>query len=1166
MKKFIFLLPFLFFIHKIFSQEIKNTNSMLWRITGNGLSRPSYLFGTIHLTDKRVFQLGDSVYKALEQTDGFAAELDMNSIGTQMINFFIRQEEEKNATEPVKLKDVLNAETWSRYKDILSKKIGKKPEKITVDDLDEIESRFQADILKKGEMPTFLDAWFFGQARKSGKWVGGIEDLQDQLEHKDDIEGKIQMALFDDDYYRNGVDRLMKMYIAQQLDSIDAFMYREGSGRKDYIMIKRNLKMSRRIDSLSAIRSTLFAVGAGHLPGDSGVIALLRERGFTVTPVFSSKRMSADKYVAKTVMSQWFPLQVRDSAYALKMPGIAEGFEFFESLGMDMKFFFDMSFMRLYLTVNIDVPEERKKLGYDSLYNGMKQQFAKKGKLVRESNINVNGTDGREYYIGVEKGEMRMQIFLPKLETVVINAVFAFKDTSLKDEESEMFLQSFTYNKNRILKPVQEKGWTKYNYNRLAFSVEMPVKPRETKDVAGEEGMISYAFQALDIKEQIFYGINISTMKKGMYASENDEAGFERIKENLTSSMQNAEVLDSSYITVGGYSGYRLAVKGATEGETIITKILSVPRGGISYYLYVVYNPSIGESQNANAERFLSSFILYPYNYPEWERKTAPDGRFSTVSPYSMTVNDRDNDDVTSMVTGGYLVYDTIAYVTSYIDRTVLPKWLWYSSDTGFLRKRSEIYYSYNDSIADYESEVKENMAMVSFAVIKKGDNLVKKVKLLLNGDELYELYGYFNKHDFAANYNRFFDDFTILQKLPKRVQLGNGVKELAKVLESSDIKSIEQVKSYWDVLKFGDSDIPVLRAMMLKQYPDFDTSYSNNLNKKIFDRLVDIDSNFTSVFYFGEQYGLVQPKDEYIKPLIVSFLSKALSDTAYGVLKKCLLNYPMMMKDNLPYFYHSFYDSLELTAKLFPEMMKEAGRKPLWDIVCGITSKLVDSGLLTKSAIRDYAPGFITTAKRILEEEKRQLEEGGYGYADLIRVLGMAGTPETGKLLIRFSKIKNQYIKFRTLISMLECNMPVDENSILAMAVSDEFRHDLYDELKRINKLKLFPAAFCSQKELGRSKLHEYATEDEYDLNQLVYLGEKIVEYKGLRQKFHLYKIVYTGEDEEFLGVAGPYSLNPGNLSSSHEATGLFWDGVFDKKRLEQLLKEYLEELQGDE
>jgi len=181
MRKLILTITILFSGLLTFGQDTKLANTLLWRISGNGLARPSYLYGTMHLTDKRVFQLGDSVYKALEQTEGFAAELDMNRLGTQMMNQFLNEEEQKNATEPPKVKERVSGEVWNKYKALLEKKIGKKADKITVDDLDKIESRLQLDLFKKGDMPTFLDAWLSGQARKQGKWVGGIEDIEDLI-------------------------------------------------------------------------------------------------------------------------------------------------------------------------------------------------------------------------------------------------------------------------------------------------------------------------------------------------------------------------------------------------------------------------------------------------------------------------------------------------------------------------------------------------------------------------------------------------------------------------------------------------------------------------------------------------------------------------------------------------------------------------------------------------------------------------------------------------------------------------------------------------------------------------------------------------------------------------------------------------------------------------
>lgn len=321
------------------------------------MARPSYLYGTMHLTDKRLFQLGDSVYKAIEQTDGFAAELDMDHIGTLLVNEFLQKEENSKSIEPKKIKDLVDDKTWHLYSKQLETKLGKSADQLTVKDLDKAESRMYRDAFRKGDMPTFLDAWLFGQARSQGKWVGGIEDMEDQTEFMDreKVEEKIQSALTEE-YGSDAMEKFIRIYSSQNLDSISYFMYgTEGSG-KDYLMVKRNIKMARRMDSLSAIRSMVFAVGAGHLPGDSGVIALLRKRGFTVTPVISSKKVSADAYKPKTVAIPWKPVSIKEDVYTLEMPGSADALNMMEDIGMDMKMFFDLSVMKMYMTMNLDLP------------------------------------------------------------------------------------------------------------------------------------------------------------------------------------------------------------------------------------------------------------------------------------------------------------------------------------------------------------------------------------------------------------------------------------------------------------------------------------------------------------------------------------------------------------------------------------------------------------------------------------------------------------------------------------------------------------------------------------------------------------------------------------------------------------------------------------------
>jgi uncharacterized protein YbaP (TraB family) len=65
-----------FFLSLIFQSHAQE-NFLLWQISGKGLTDTSYLFGTIHIRDKRVFDLGDSTYYAIKHTKALFGELDL---------------------------------------------------------------------------------------------------------------------------------------------------------------------------------------------------------------------------------------------------------------------------------------------------------------------------------------------------------------------------------------------------------------------------------------------------------------------------------------------------------------------------------------------------------------------------------------------------------------------------------------------------------------------------------------------------------------------------------------------------------------------------------------------------------------------------------------------------------------------------------------------------------------------------------------------------------------------------------------------------------------------------------------------------------------------------------------------------------------------------------
>lgn len=105
MKRILF---FILLIVPIFltAQPKKNAAStLLWRISGKGMQKPSYLYGTMHLQDKRLFHFTDSLYAGIRSVEGFAAELDMNDLNDWIIQ--LMKDEEQKGDHPVLLKDKL---------------------------------------------------------------------------------------------------------------------------------------------------------------------------------------------------------------------------------------------------------------------------------------------------------------------------------------------------------------------------------------------------------------------------------------------------------------------------------------------------------------------------------------------------------------------------------------------------------------------------------------------------------------------------------------------------------------------------------------------------------------------------------------------------------------------------------------------------------------------------------------------------------------------------------------------------------------------------------------------------------------------------------------------------------------------------------------------------
>jgi uncharacterized protein YbaP (TraB family) len=325
----------------------------------------------MHLTDRRLFFFSDSLYNALEQSEGFAMEIDPAEM---MDSVFSRMSDDKSPL----LKELLNEGKYKKIGKKLESKLGVPADKITRKKMIEARRNSIYKKRKQDDMKTVVDLYLYDLALRMDKHVGGIEDVSDQMDIFDEMGGGVDIDqlikdINDEESLEKYKEKMIAVYVKQDISAISKMVSPAAS---DFLsLIKRNIKMARRMDSLAHIRNSFFAVGAAHLPGDSGIISLLRQKGFIVEPVNSVNKVVPEKYVVAKKKINWQTVVGSDSVYTIEMPGKPSDMNMF---GDELKFkvYVDMANQnKVFMSSAIFIPEGDSAI----VYERMQRSFSGKG-------------------------------------------------------------------------------------------------------------------------------------------------------------------------------------------------------------------------------------------------------------------------------------------------------------------------------------------------------------------------------------------------------------------------------------------------------------------------------------------------------------------------------------------------------------------------------------------------------------------------------------------------------------------------------------------------------------------------------------------------------------------------------------------------------------------
>jgi len=237
---------------------------------------------------------------------------------------------------------------------------------------------------------------------------------------------------------------------------------------------------------------------------------------------------------------------------------------------------------------------------------------------------------------------------------------------------------------------------------------------------------------------------------------------------------------------------------------------------------------------------------------------------------------------------------------------------------------------------------------------------------------------------------------------------------------------------------------------------------------------------------------------------------------------------------------------------------------KGYWEDGTDYTGGLLDSGLISKDILLPHEKTLYYMADTVLTGGVLNDEEvWTWRYGSLLEILGHLNSPESNGLLQRYLRQNDLYLKNTAVLRLLKNGQTVDPAELEKLAASNEYRLDLYNDLKELGRPELFPAKYRTQRYFAEAELYSYASDD-YSPSEMEYIGERVAELNGVKKRFFLFRIAFdeneSGDPESHLGMAGPYELDAKNLETSNDATGSHYDEPYNKKQVDKHFRILLE------
>ncbi|OIQ23585.1 TraB/GumN family protein [Lacinutrix sp. MedPE-SW] len=1127
-----------------FSQE--KEQSLLWEITGNGLNKASYIYGTMHVSKKVAFRLDDIFFDALEKSETIALESDpSNWLEHNYQNTIISPQNFSYAYRKGFYTALFNFEA---------------PEELLIRNAIKSDNRMINGYLYRKnlntdnfEEETYLDMFIYQAGKKKNKPIISLEDL-DEAEYltskarsnaykkKPDpwlaqIYEKESPYLLQENTYR---ERNLKL-----LDSIGEAS--NTSFFRENMLFIRNENMVKVLDSVMQYQSVFSGVGAAHLPGEKGMLNLLRKKGYKIKALTSNQSKKA--HYAKQSIENYI------ATPQLKKVSTEDGFISLNSFTNLKTFFYNRNKFTVspdmtngaYLTIsrfNIFnyFPQDKKDITINSIDNFLFEDIP--GDIIEKEKID-KPFPGLSVLNKTKKGDyQKYHIYKTPLEVIIIK--FGGPKNYVLNFEKEIF-NSIRFKKPSKTIETFNSPYNKYEVNFPEFRITDNLINSGNKLIQGTTGTDFYF-----LKESVNQDINYI-----------EEDAFEA-KYSIENLFKELEIDDTmeGYFENDQYKSYVASARKEASSKTRIY-LKSIVKDG-SYFL-LGYS---GLNKN-KAESFFNSFKLKEINYKDFETTVDTALHFkvkTNVKPivtnsraYS-TKNKKPYESQTKTT-----VYFSKANERVFVSRTKFHDLqmfknidsLWHEVEhyrektRGYNKTKPFIITNrkkdYKDSVYTYTFKYKDSLS--SKAILVK--NILKKGTLF----QLKTLVDTIAKP--STFVTQFYNTFTPLDTLLGKPVLTDKTGIFFSALQAND--SI--VMSNRDLIKFNNSHVNKLISTIKNfDFPENKTFIKLDLIRD----LIALDNPKTIPFLkslYKESYSNPEVQTTILKGL----LNKKTKQTYQDFLELLNIDLPLE-KYAIKSLFLDYRDSLKLKKTLFPELLEYITVPEYKEPIYALLAKLKDSGLIKPKLYKKYKKIIINDGKT---EIKRSLSETS-GYASRKSKLY-----NYVKLIFPFRKEKTAQNFFNKLLNsdnaralttyyvLLEkTNEPIPKSLKNKTLNNYKNQAQLITKLYYNNLKKQYSNKVISQQQFAKSYLFS-DVEIEKERDSIAFLETiPFVTDNGKKGKMYFYILHRKndyGDSKKLYYVA---FLNPKNANDiqtkAYYESG--YTGNFIREQEDELIKEALE------